>query len=105
MSQMSLLGGEIPVEDLELGPIQRLLAQRERALEGSDPLTDDEAGAAIHARQGKHSEDTRCQWCAVDGADALERLRARQPKKQPRNIHGSIPAAPAAPPVGPEPPL
>lgn len=107
-AQIGLFGGETPVEELALGPVQKLLAKRERELEGLDPLAADEAGAIVHAHRGKHSEDTQCAYCAVDGADALARLHARLPLDErasgtdsgPPNIHENIPAS-----ADPEPPL
>lgn len=83
MSQIDLFGSETPLEELSLGHVQRLLAAKERELDG--PLTADEAGALIHAQRGKHDAEARCAYCAVDGADALARLRDRIPlEERPR---------------------
>lgn len=75
-AQIGLFGGETPLDDLALPATLRLLAERERRL--IDPLTGDEAGAILHARRGKHSEDTRCEFCVPDGVHALKQLRERQ---------------------------
>lgn len=75
-AQLRLGGGETPLDDLDLSPNLRLLAERERKLDS--PLTPYEAGAILHAARGKHSEVTTCSWCVPDGFEALKRLRAAQ---------------------------
>lgn len=77
MSQMDLFGGETPTGELEMPAIVRMLAAAER--ERDSELTADEAGALIHERRSKHGADTRCRYCAGDGAEALQRLRQRIP--------------------------
>lgn len=75
-AQLNLMGGETPLDDLDLSPNLRLLAERERRL--MTPLTPMEAGAILHASRGKHDEHTPCQFCSGDGFEALERLRKAQ---------------------------
>lgn len=75
-AQLGIFGGETPLDDLDLSPNLRLLAERERQLDS--PLTPYEAGAILHAARGKHTELTRCEFCIPDGNEALKRLREKQ---------------------------
>lgn len=69
-----LLGEPTSPDDLELGPVQRLVLRQLRAL---GTLTKDEAGALAHNYRGRHAADSRCRYCAVDGADILAALVRR----------------------------
>lgn len=82
MSQLDLFGNATPVEELDWPPLVRLLAAAEGDL--GAPLTDDEAGAIIHAKRGKHGSDARCDFCGQDGREALARLRERRPLDEAR---------------------
>lgn len=73
--QGDLFGGWTPVEQLDWPAVVAYLAAHER--EHAVTLTVDEAGALVHARRGKHPADARCDYCAIDGAGALARLRER----------------------------
>lgn len=73
MSQLDLLGGETPIEPVKLGRRQQLILDA-LARSHPAPLTVDEAGALIHAARGKHTMDTRCDWCSKEGQDVLRRL-------------------------------
>lgn len=70
--QPDLFGDELA--DPSLGENQRAVL---RAWNEYGPLTDDEAGAAVHARQGKHGSDTRCGYCVSDGRPVIQSLRRR----------------------------
>lgn len=63
-------------------PLQRLTDRQARiyAWIVSTPggVTSDELGAHMHADRGRHGEDDRCQWCAPDGASALQEKALRQ---------------------------
>jgi hypothetical protein len=67
--QLGILG-EAPAGQ-RFGPRQQLVfnALAERT------LTDDEAGAIIHADRGNHDVDDRCRWCARDGRTVLASIR------------------------------
>lgn len=75
-AQLRLDGTETPLDDLDLSPNLRLLAERERRL--MTPLTPMEAGAILHAHRGRHAEINPCAWCHGDGFEALERLREKR---------------------------
>lgn len=77
MSQMDIFGGGRPVEELHWPATLQALAAHERELGAR--LSADEAGAWLHARRGKHDEETRCDYCTTDGRDLLDRLRERRP--------------------------
>jgi hypothetical protein len=69
------------VEIARLGPAQLAVLTALREL---GRLDDDEAGAIVHERRGKHSRDTRCTYCTVDGRHVLTSLRAHGLAKQRR---------------------
>jgi len=70
--QLDLLGER---DALGLSPRQRFALDLLAA--HRDGLDADEVGAAWHAERGKHGADTRCAWCARDGASILRELRHR----------------------------
>jgi hypothetical protein len=72
VGQTSLLGGE-PVPEVKLGPRQELVLS---ALREQGGLSDDEAGALVHAARGTHRSDERCVWCPRVGKTVLASLRA-----------------------------
>jgi hypothetical protein len=74
--QLDVFGGSVPVEELELRGHTARLAAAER--ERGHTLTADEAGALVHAAQGKHPDDARCSWCCPDGTSALIQLNTRR---------------------------
>lgn len=76
-SQLDLFGGQTPLEELDWPPLLRLLANEERELGAR--LAADEAGAIIHAKRGRHDREARCDYCAIDGREALARLLNRAP--------------------------
>ena len=47
-------------------------------------LDDDEAGAIVHERRGKHGRDERCTYCAGDGRHVLASLRTHGLAKRKR---------------------
>lgn len=51
------------------------LSELQRYREG---LTQDELGALLHARNGKHADWQRCQWCSKDGLGVLRALRKKE---------------------------
>jgi hypothetical protein len=74
--QLDIFGRHTPVHEVDLSPGMAYVAREER--EQGVRFTADEAGALLHERRGKHGRDERCEWCARDGADVLDRLRGRQ---------------------------
>jgi hypothetical protein len=72
-------------------------------------VTADEIGAHWHAHRGKHDEDERCDYCAIDGksvarSKALKRLviwRRDAKKFEPRNPADRAPAPQASIPSAP----
>jgi hypothetical protein len=44
---------------------------------GHDGLTAAQAGAYVHAQQGRHAEDRPCDWCTTAGNEILKALRKR----------------------------
>jgi hypothetical protein len=75
--QQDTLFGEAPTpsrNDDGLGVAQQAVLA---ALEEHGDLTDDEAGSILHERRGKHSAETRCEWCARDGRQVLVSLGKR----------------------------
>lgn len=69
-----LLGEPTDPDDLQLGPVQRLVL---RKLRQHGTLTTDEAGAIAHHHRGKHDVDATCQFCGVDGRELLAALVKR----------------------------
>jgi len=90
--QTDMFGGTTPVHELGLHGHNRALAEAERELDGQ--LTADEAGAIIHERRGKHHRDTRCPYCGDDGAEALQRLRAKTEPVIGASQHADAPGTP-----------
>jgi hypothetical protein len=43
-----------------------------------DGVSADEAGAAVHAFNGKHDADDRCEWCATTGKSVLRSVPLRK---------------------------
>lgn len=86
--QLDILGGSVPVDELELRGHSLRLANAER--ERGHKLDGTEAGQLIHAARGKHSVDEICQWCAEDGTPALialntHRARIAERERKARN--------------------
>lgn len=48
------------------------------------PIPNDELGAHMHERRGKHPADQRCQWCAQEGKGIGGELRKKKLVKQRR---------------------
>lgn len=69
-----------PLHLFALPPATKLTGRQQTALDaitaaGYDGLHTDEVGAAVHAWQGKHSADERCEWCGSVGQELGSRLR------------------------------
>jgi hypothetical protein len=64
-----------------LGPAQLEVLT---ALQELGRLDDDEAGAIVHERRGKHGRDERCTYCAGDGRHVLASLRTHGLAKRKR---------------------
>jgi hypothetical protein len=81
--QLSLTGDPIVTADngQRLGAAQQAVLEELREL---GRLDDDEAGAILHERRGKHARDERCAWCARDGRDVLKSLRGHKLAKEKR---------------------
>lgn len=43
-----------------------------------DGLTQDELGALLHVRKGRHDDWQRCNWCSQDGLGVLKALRKKE---------------------------
>lgn len=80
--QLDMLGGSIPLEELELRGHSAAIAAEER--EQGQKLTADEAGALLHERRGKHPRDQRCHFCSQDGTAALITLNTFRHKIEER---------------------
>ena len=74
MTHPTLFGHE-PITDERLGPRQSIVIE---AIREQGYLTDDEAGALVHAHKGKHSDELRCSYCTLDGKAVLVSLRKRK---------------------------
>lgn len=81
--QLSLIGDTVvTAEDgTRLGPAQQAVLEQ---LQQFGRLDDDEAGAILHERRGKHQRDERCEWCARDGRDVLKSLRGHNLAREKR---------------------
>lgn len=84
-SEQLTLTGDPPAVTAEdgqrLGPAQQAVLEQ---LQQFGRLDDDEAGAILHDRRGRHKRDARCQWCARDGRDVLKSLRTHKLAKEKR---------------------
>ena len=80
MSEQLTITGDVAIVP-RLGPAQLevLVALRELGR-----LDDDEAGAIIHERRGKHTRDVRCTYCSQDGKHVLASLRGHGLAKRKR---------------------
>ncbi len=74
-----------------LGPAQRAVLEAWRARDGLD---NDEAGAVVHARRGRHDEGQRCRFCGKDGKQVLASLRNRGliPRRRTATRPAPVPA-------------
>lgn len=54
---------------------QRVAWQLIRSVPGG--VTADEIGAAIHAANGRHADDVRCEWCARTGMQTARSVALR----------------------------
>jgi hypothetical protein len=77
--QLTITGDVAIVPRLGPAQLEVLTALREHG-----NLDDDEAGAILHERRGKHQRDERCEWCARDGRDVLKSLRGHKLAKEKR---------------------
>jgi hypothetical protein len=74
--QENLFGEVVDPADVELGRAQRAVLE---VLRAQGALWDDEAGAVVHAKRGKHDLYERCGFCQEDGAEVLDSLHERRP--------------------------
>lgn len=81
MSQKPLFDAGPP--DGTLTERQRLVLEYLRANRG---VSADEAGALIHAHNGRHDAETRCDWCAKTGRQVLHALRKKKLAKRQRGV-------------------
>jgi hypothetical protein len=77
--QLSITGDLAIIPRLGPAQLEVLVALRELGR-----LDDDEAGAIIHERRGKHTRDVRCTYCSQDGKHVLASLRGHGLAKRKR---------------------
>jgi len=78
-----------PLQLFDLPPVTQLTDRQQTALTairaaGWDGLHTDEVGACVHAWQGRHPADERCEWCGSVGRELGTSLRDKELVKQRR---------------------